>query len=107
MVSIVCKGCGRQLSDTELVCPECNTALPIASDSSPIEVWEKEFQRVKLHWIVVVIIFWVTVAVIAGLFLIHGNAYLNELVFLAAIFMVLGVYLKTKVMRIQRKKPTV
>ena len=107
MASVICKGCGRQLSDTELACPECNTALPVASDSSPIENWEKEFERVKLHWIVVVIMFWVTVVMIVGLFLIHGSAYLNELIFFAAIFMVLGVYLKTKVMRIQRKKPMV
>jgi hypothetical protein len=71
-----------------------------------MEKWEKEFKRVKQHWIVVVTLFWVTAAITAGLFIINGSVYLNELVFISAIFMVLGIYLKTKVLRIQRKKPT-
>ncbi|MEW8509038.1 MAG: hypothetical protein AB2598_20320 [Candidatus Thiodiazotropha sp.] len=104
-MAVVCKGCGRQLLGTESVCPECNTTLPVAQDTSPLEEWESEFNRVRMHWIIVVIIFWVTAAVTTGLFFIKGSAYLNELVFIAAIFMVLGVYLKTKVLRLQRKKP--
>ncbi len=103
----VCKGCGRQLLDSEEVCPECNTAVPVSLESlSPEEVWESEFKRVRLHWIIVVVLFWVTSAITAGLFLINGSAYVNELIFIAAVFMVLGVYLKTKVMRMQRKEPT-
>ncbi len=107
MESVICTGCGQQLSNGESVCPACNTALPVVSKSASLEAWETDFNRVKLHWIIVVLMFWVTVAVTAGLFLIHGSAYLNELVLFAIVFMVVGVYLKTRVMYVQRKKPKV
>ena len=105
VTTMVCKGCGRVLLETESVCPECNTTVVDETVLSAKGVWEQELKRVKLHWVVVVILFWVTLAVTAGLFVIHGSAYLNELVFLSAIFMVLGIYLKTKVMLVQRKMP--
>jgi len=105
MAALVCKGCGRQLLDTDTVCPECNTAVHSGPELSPMAAWEKEFKQVRLHWIISVIIFWVTLAVTLGLYLIHGSAYINELGFLALFFMVMGVYLKTRVLYTQRKKP--
>lgn len=101
-----CKGCGRELSAAEIECPVCNSSLHVAPDISSIEGWEQELKRVRFHWIVVVIIFWVTAVITAGLFLINGSAYLSELIVIAAVFMVLGVYLKTKVLKIQHNKPT-
>ncbi|PIE43681.1 MAG: hypothetical protein CSA50_03490 [Gammaproteobacteria bacterium] len=67
--------------------------------------WTAEYNRVKFHWVVVVVLFWATTGITAGLFIVQGHVYLNELIFIAGIFMVLGVYLKTKVMVLERKKP--
>jgi len=67
--------------------------------------WKAEYERIKFHWIIAVTLFWATAGITAGLFIIQGGAYLNELIFIAGIFMVLGVYLKTKVMMLERNKP--
>ncbi|PID42705.1 MAG: hypothetical protein CSB48_09035 [Proteobacteria bacterium] len=67
--------------------------------------WTAEYNRVRFHWVIVVTIFWVTTGITAGLFIIQGGVYLNELLFIAAIFMVLGVYLKTRVLMLERNKP--
>jgi len=74
-------------------------------EPTPLEAWEKEFATLKLHWVVVVSLFWVSILVMGGLFLIRGAAYITEIGLLAAIFGVVGVQLKTKVLLLKRKKP--
>ncbi|MBF0264262.1 MAG: hypothetical protein HQL46_03255 [Gammaproteobacteria bacterium] len=105
MFTHICKGCGLQLSDTDTHCPECNMAVPQKEELDPLTEWENEYSKVRFHWIISVVLFWTTAGITAGLFLIHGQAYINELAFIAAVFMALGVYLKTKVLALQRKKP--
>ncbi|MBF0470065.1 MAG: hypothetical protein HQL48_01690 [Gammaproteobacteria bacterium] len=100
-----CKGCGVKLPADKSLCPECHTPRESKQPLPPLEQWQQEMKRVRFHWVIVVTLFWVTTAVICGLYLIHGSVYINELVFIAAIFMALGVALKTKVLRLQQKKP--
>ena len=81
--------------------------MPVTREdnSDPVKTWESNYKRIRFHWIISVVMFWTTAGITAGLYLIHGEAYVNELVFIAAIFMALGVYLKTKVLALERKKP--
>ena len=105
MFTHICKGCGRQLEESDKKCPECN--LPVAEEEAldPLQEWEREYKKVRFHWIISVVMFWTTAGITLGLYLIHGAPYINELVFIAAVFMALGVYLKFKVQRLQHKKP--
>ncbi len=100
-----CQGCGQQLSATDTVCPECGKKAPQKEETDPLKAWEANYKRIRFHWIIVVVMFWTTAGITAGLYLIQGRVYINELVFIAAVFMVLGVYLKTKVIALQRKRP--
>ena len=105
MFTHICKGCGRQLSESDKFCPECNMQVPVEEEHDEFKAWEAEFNKVKLHWIIAVLLFWTTAGITTGLYLIHGSFYVNELIFIAAVFMALGVYLKTKVLVLQKKKP--
>jgi hypothetical protein len=105
MFTHICKGCGRQLSESDTNCPECNLAVTREDKSDPFKTWESDYKRIRFHWIISVVLFWTTAGITAGLYLIHGQAYINELVFIAAVLMALGVYLKTKVLALERKKP--
>lgn len=102
----VCKGCGATLTASEGRCPSCDTPLSAATEGSAMAQWEQELKRIKLHWVVVVILFWLTCLMVVGMFFIHGSAYFSELILIAAIFMVLGVYLKSKVLYLQRRGPS-
>ena len=81
-----CQGCGQQLSATDTVCPECGKSVPKNEETDSLEAWEANYKRIRFHWVITVVMFWTTAGITAGLYLIQGRAYINELVFIAAIF---------------------
>ena len=99
-----CKECGRELQDKEVVCKECHPPITFSSLFTPCEDINAEYKRIRLLWVISVTMFWVTIGLLAGIFLILGSAYLNEIMLIAGIFMFSGVYLKTKMVLLQRKK---
>ena len=99
-----CEECGRELQKKEAVCQECHPPVTLFSLFTPCEDIDAEYKRIRLLWVISVTMFWATIGILAGIYLILGSAYLSELILIAGIFMFLGVYLKTRIVLLQRKK---
>ena len=47
--------------------------------------------------------FWATIGLLGAIYLVLGGAYLSELLPIAGLFMFAGVYLKTRIVLLQRQ----
>lgn len=99
-----CRDCGRVLQPKEVVCKECNPPVTFGSLFKPSDDIDVEIKRIRLLWVISVTMFWVTIGLLAAIFLVLGNAYLGEIVLFAGVFMLAGMILKTKMLVLQRKK---
>ncbi len=99
-----CKACGRELLNKEVVCKECHPPITFASLLTPGEDVNAEYKRIRLLWVLSVTMFWVTIGLLGAIYMVFGNSYMTEIMLIAVILLFSGVYLKTKVIALQRKK---
>jgi predicted membrane protein len=67
-------------------------------------LWEKQRDRAKLLWVVSVLAFWITVAIMATVYFLEKRLDLI-LISVALGMMILGLWLKTRFQLIARKEP--
>lgn len=102
-----CKECGRELLKKEAVCKECHPPITFSSLLTPSQDINAEYKRIRLLWVLSVTMFWVTIGLLGAIYMVFGNSYLTEIMLISVILLFSGIYLKTKMLALQRKKSNV
>jgi hypothetical protein len=98
-----CEECGGDLPKKGAICRECHPPLTFSTLVTPREDIRAEYKRIRLLWVISVTLFWATIGLLGGIYLVLGSAYLSELLLIAGLFMFAGVYLKTKIVLLQKQ----
>jgi len=105
--ALSCPGCGHPLTAGQQTCARCNLNLNSTNkgaDTGRMAAWEREGDRLKKLWVIVVVFFWFSVSFQAALFFMEGSL---NFVLLSVVggMMILGVVLKTRYQLHLRNKP--
>jgi len=91
-----CRHCGNLDPFTEGVCTHCGRAREAdAPDADRLAEWERAGDALKMKWVIAVIAFWISAAVLAAVLVVDDRLDL-VLVSIALGLLVLGVWLKTR-----------
>ncbi len=91
-----CPHCGKLDPFTGGVCTHCGRArVADAPAADRLAEWERARDALKMKWVIAVIAFWVSAAVLAVVFIVDDRLDL-VLVSIALGLLVLGVWLKTR-----------
>ncbi|MBT8428960.1 MAG: hypothetical protein KJN79_03515 [Gammaproteobacteria bacterium] len=101
-----CRQCGQELPPGTQTCPGCGKATPAAlEDQDPWAQWSKVGKSLKTRWVISVVVFWISAAVLSVMFFVRGTFdFILASITLGMLFV--GMWLKTKYQLHQKKEPT-
>ena len=105
--ALFCPGCGHSIVAGEPTCAHCNFDLNSTKSDDlkeRITAWERESDRLKKLWVIVVVFFWFSASFQVALYFLEGDL---NFVLLSVIsgMMILGVVLKSRYQLHLRNKP--